>query len=533
MGPGDGRPAGARVSAEGAHGAHSAQVAQGAHGTGGLGARARSGFVWTALAALGGKAIGAGQFVVLGWLLSREDLGLVSMAISSALMLSVIQYAGVTDILVSRHRRMHLWANAGFWFALLLGTFSMALVAWAAPVVAWWQGEPWLGPMLLVMSCVVVLNSLNSVPTAVLTGELRLRELALWQLAIQATQTVLTVGMAWWGLGAMSVVLSAAAVAPAMFVLRYRVSGLRLRADPQWRRWRYIVSDSLVLAVVGVMNAAGDRLSPLIIGAVLGPGAVGLYFLAAQFSVQGVGLLTSNLTAVLFPTLNKMLDQPARMLAAFDRAARLMAAVGVMVSAGQAASAGALVRLLLPQDKHAAAAACGLMSLGLCFGVLGSVSTALVKATGRFGRLLWLTAGYASTGVVCIAVGGWLGDVTGAAAGYLAYSCVWGPLGAAIVSRPVGGSWRMVGGIYAPPIASAALGFGPLWLASLWLPVGVWWDILRILTFASVGVVAYLAALARLHSGTYRDLITQAAGPLRRLGPLGRSAGAALGRLGP
>lgn len=504
-----------------------------AGGEGGLGARARSGFAWTALAGLGGKAIGAAQFVVLGWLLSREELGLASMAISSAVMLSVIQYSGVADILVSRHRRMHLWANAGFWLALVLGAISMALVAWSAPVVSWWQGEPWLGPMVLVMACVVMLNALNAVPTAVLTGELRLRELALWQLGLQGAQTLLTVGLALWGFGAMSVVLSALAVAPAMFVLRYRVSGLRLRADPQWRRWRYIVSDSVVLALVGMMNAAADRLSPLIIGAVLGSGAVGLYYLAAQFSVQGVGLLTSNLTAVLFPTLNKMLGQPARMLSAFDRAARLLGAAGVMVAAWQAVSAGALVRLVLPEDKHAAAGACGLMSLGLCFGVLGSVTTALIKATGRFERLLWLTAGYSSTGLVCVALGGWIGDVTGAAAGYLVYSCVWGPLGATIVSRPLGGTWRMVGGIYLPPIASAALGFGPLWLASLWLPVGVWWDVLRILMFGSVGVLAYLAALSRLHGGTFGDLVSQLGGPLRRLGPLGRAAVAVLGRLGP
>jgi O-antigen/teichoic acid export membrane protein len=485
-----------------------------------LGGRTARGFAWMVSQTVASRIVSAAGQVAMAWFLLPDDYGAVGLAFTIAAFASLVQQAGFKEILVQRFNHFSRWANAAFWMSLSYGMLSGLLMVGAAlavpllPPVA--QRYPELPGLLLALAAAAPLTTLSTVPMARLQAELRFGTLATIVFASATATTVLSVLLAWGGLGPQSVVLPRALVALAQAMVLFLVCGFPARATPQWRRWRFLAGDSLLLIATWVCYAIimqGDYAAL----ALLRPRAeLGLYFFAFNLSVQAVTLFTVNLWGVLMPALSQLQDDTPRQLAAFQRASRALALVAVPFGFLQTALADPGVRLLFAPKWHTAIPVLQVLSLGMTFMMIGSQGGSLLQAQGRFKTMFLLSAGCAAAFVVMVGFGALLGGALIVATVVAVYYAAYGPVNLFLGMRPAGGTWRDVWSIYSVSIAPGAVAVGAGWLGVMWVPDGTVGSVLKLALVPLISLAIYLPLVRRVAREDWNELMARFMGFARR-----------------
>ena len=269
---------------------------------------------------VGTKIVNLAGNVVLAWLLLEEDFGVVGLAYTFTIVASLIQRGSVREVLVHRQASFRRWVNPAFWMAATMGVLSGLAMAASAPIAAHVYGDRQLIGIIGVLALAAPIQSLAVVTEAKLQNQFRFKLLASIALATTVMMISGKVLLAWLGFGAYSFVL------PEPFVHALRAAVLwwavrpRIRLTPQFRRWRYLVGDSVtVLAANAAVTVAllGDC---VVLGLWTSPAVVGVYYFALRNSNQTIHLFTHNVAKVLFPALSRLqADVPRQQHGSEDR----------------------------------------------------------------------------------------------------------------------------------------------------------------------------------------------------------------------
>lgn len=443
-----------------------------------LSSRAARGFAWAVGQTLFARIFGLVCQVILAKLLLKEDFGVVAFAQSIAAFVSIVQVAGLPEILVQRQKRFRTWSNAAFWMAALIGFAAALFIAALGPVLAWYKGNALLVPIMILVAIQGLITSLQVLPTALLQISMRLRAITTLNLAQSVGGVGISALLAFFHIGAFALVLGPLIASALVLLWGWWLTRPKVRRHMHARRWKFLWGDSSILLAVGIINMFVVQGATFFLGIAHPEAVVGVFSWAFMLSLQTIVLVTGSLNVVFFPTLSKLQDDPKRMLAAFLRAARVLAMVGMPACFLQGACAAWFIDLLFKDKWDDAAPAATLLSFGLAFGVLSSMPVNLLKAAGRFTLLLWITIGYTSVYVILVALAVVLSTTPQAPAHpatmvAFAIAVVYlftGPGGAYFVIRPFGGTWRDVWGIYLPATIASTIAIGAAWFAAHSLP---------------------------------------------------------------
>ena len=426
-----------------------------------LAQRAAGGFLWTFANGVLIKLASLAAGVFLARVLLEEDFGLAAMALSVSLFISILREAGVLQVLIHRQRRFHLWANPVFWLSMTLGLVTAVLIVAAAPAAAWWFGEPQVRPLLYVLAAAAVLHAAVTVPSAKLQIDLRFASLAISGVTLSLAATAASVVMAYRGWGAYSLIVPTSATAAVRLVWFWSLVRVPLRLDPQIRRWRYVGRDWLYLFAslcVATLVAQGDY---LILGRLHDKATVGVYYFAFVLSLQTILLVMHNVTAVLFPALGRLGDDPARQAQACVRATRLVAAVTVPMCFLQAAVAEPLVLLAYGERWVEVVPVLQVLSVGMAGTVIIGPATSLLQAQGRFGVYLLYYAIFCPIFLGGVWIAASLGAATSVAVAVTVTHLLLGSLCPYLALRPYGQTAASVAWLWVRPLLIGALGTLP------------------------------------------------------------------------
>ncbi|WP_395665757.1 lipopolysaccharide biosynthesis protein [Methylocella sp.] len=304
-----------------------------------LGRKLVSGAIWTAAASWGSQIIAFGVFVALARFLTPQQFGLATLAMIPPFFLSVFVTTGIVDALVQRRdvERGHL--VSAFWLVCAMGLALSGAIFAGAELLAAFFGQPELRELLRWSCLVVAIESFAVVPTALLRRDLAFRTLALRGFFATATSAIVGVGMAAHGFGVWSLiayqlartgagtalVFAGSRFLPSFSYSRARIAELLPFARP-------IVAQSLLAFVNGELPA-------FVLGAFLGPAAVGVYSFARRpFQVLWEVCLTPLLGLVM-PTVARIRDDPGKTDRFFNAALRMTALCAFPVFIGFAAVA--------------------------------------------------------------------------------------------------------------------------------------------------------------------------------------------------
>ena len=453
--------------------------------------------------------------VVLAWLLLPEDFGLIGLAYTVTAFTTLIQQAGVREVLIHRHRHFHRWATPAFWMSLATGVLAGLMMAGAAPFVAMAYGEQELVGLLLVLALVSPLAGASTVPQAALESKLRFGLLARIAIIENLLQTALTIGLAWAGAGVYSFVVPRPIVVTIKLVILWAAARPRVRVRPQVRRWPYLLGDTSATLATGVLYSLVAQGDYIILGALFSASTVGLYFFAYYISMQAVQLLASNLARVIFPALANLSDI-RQQTSAFVRACGLISLVGTPLAILQAAVAEPVVLLLFSDQWAGVIPLIQILSIAAAFRIVLGACGSLLQAQGRFRFRLLLFTIYTPVFLMMVYAGAVTGEARGAAIGVSGYYAALGVFHLWLVIRPGGGRLRDAWGVYGIPILASSVTAAIGGYAAQWLPSIPGRELLQVLLTSAICLGGYAAIAYLLLPGRVHELFQHVAAIRRR-----------------
>lgn len=465
----------------------------------------------------------ATSVVISRFFLKPAEIGLFSVALAAAMILSVIQDFGLTRYL-GRHPTadddtVRHCTVIGAAFSILLAAVILAL-AWP---IARFYGEPRLFGILALIAASYLLNPWSIVPVALLSRRLEFRGTFLVNAGGAFANSLCALTLAALGFSAESLawamIAQAATRALCAQMLRPTPLGFRVR----FSKAREIIGFGSSSALLYLSGGIGMRTPDLIVGRLQGMAGAGLFSRGVALASQLHYLVAGAVGAIYYPTFARLRDEGADLGPYYHR---VVAAHGAIVWPAMTLLAvlSQPVILLLYGDAWASAAPLlAFVAMAECFFVALPLHMDLPILLGRLRTLLWFNLADTALSVVTLGLGAMV-SVEAAAGSRLAYGLGWLCLYAGWMHRLVGFSWASMARIYASSAAVAILTALPAICAVTMWRTPATLGFTGLMASAGASALVWLAAVFAVRHPARDDLIGMAGhilAPLRsRLRPL-------------
>ncbi len=461
--------------------------------------------LFATLAVVLSRAMGLVTLLVLAQMLVPADFGVVAAVVTFLALIQLSSDLGMQATLVyEQERGVTDRVHTAFTVNLVLAVAVTALGVLLAPAMAAFFHVPDRVDLFRLASLNLLLFGLGNVHDGLLLREMRFDRRIRPQVAQSLTQAIVAIALAAAGLGAEAVVLGSLAGTAVWAAVLWSLTGYRPRVV-----WRPAIARSMIgyggaASALEVVSVVASRSDALVIGRVLGDGALGLYAVAFRVPEMVLSNVAWTLSVVAFPALSRLRRHAdGDLSAATGRMVGWLALYALPMAVGLAVLGQPIVDLLFPE--RFAAAGPVLSAVALTAGLntvifpLGDAG----KASGKQGTLLLLNVVHvplmvaamvlaADAGIVGVA---WAG--VGATAVFVLLFLFWAQRSVGLRLGPVLRELR-------PGVAAAVgvlLTLGPLRLA----PV-------------EHGAAVLLAAVPLAVLGAVVAVVLLAPGTLRRLG---------------
>lgn len=431
-------------------------------------------------------------------LISPADTGLFQLAISLVLVAIAIGDPGLAEAAVRRPAQTR--ASRDTFFAVNVGMgclIGLVLAAIAHPLAAA-LGAPGSGPIIQALAIMPPLATLALGPLVELRRSRRFRDIALVEaFAVFAGCVACVIGalrgggiwalFAYQSIWSLTRLLGVMALAPVLPLPILKLRALRPVARFARNVWAARLADVLV-----------SQLDKVVIGAVLGAVALGLYSRAYLLVALPLNLIAVAVTTVLVPSLARAATDDGALKAEFLAVTEAIATITFPAFIAAAALAAPLVSVMFGRGRDwdwvGVAHLLAIMAPVAAFDSLGQPQRSLLIARGRTGLALTVSMVGGALVILGIAVGA-QHSLAGAAVGYAAATVAAFLISATLALRvlelsPLAYALRLL-----RPAASAAAMGVVLWMLHPILVRAGTPEILQLLALSAAGGLTYLTLL--------------------------------------
>ncbi len=329
------------------------------------------------------KVLALGATLVLAYLLDPAEIGVGNLAVYLGAFAFVLSPYALCEVLVTMKSSLHRVAGV----AVLLGGIAAIVMCVGLTTASGAIERLFDKPGLAVLLCFVawrpIADAVLFLPFARMRADLRFREQAKIDAIVILCATLASVVLAYLGAGAIAIIV------PPIAALALR--GMLYTVATGWTPLP--VDASMVRPMARIYSVAGlgqylgnviAALDVVVVGWFASESGIGLFALAFQLATQANSVLATQVALVLQPIFVRITDDPARQVAAFMRATRLLCAVCVPISIMQAALAPAGFALLFESKWSGSVPIVVALSLAQAFLFAMMPAAALMKAQGRF-----------------------------------------------------------------------------------------------------------------------------------------------------
>lgn len=321
--------------------------------------------------------------IVLARCLSAAELGIAATALACFELVRVLANNGIGQMVVrAPEERLAAMCNTAWRLSWAVCAAMAAIQISAGLVIAHSVGRPELLGMIVALAGVYAFMPWAMVHSWLLQRQYRMGRLSAVNAAQVCTDNVLTAGLAFVGLGAWAIVLPKLLTAP--------IWTIGMRSGVRWRYDRSagtvglseIVRFSAPILASEMLVAVRFNIDKMLVGAILGIEALGIYYFA--FSA-GYGLslvLTSALSAAAFPHLADHRLSGRELLARFDRALLKLALPITGLIGLQSLAVFVYVPLLFGQKWEPITAIVSVLCLSAATKAWHDLSAQLLRAAG-------------------------------------------------------------------------------------------------------------------------------------------------------
>ena len=339
------------------------------------------GSIWLSLSRAIVNGLSALSTFVLAWYLGPADFGLVAIATTLQLILSSVTELSLNQALI-RHEAPTEEHFSAVWTLSAARSLVLALLfAAAAYPVADFYGDPRLTNVMFALSLSLFLSGLAN-PRRIMLQ----RDLIFWQdFVLNVSQKlagfIVTVAVAALYQSYWALVLGLLAYQLTNLVVSYTVLPFWPRIT--FRHARELFSFSVWLTAGQIVGTLNWRIEYLLIGKWMGSTQLGHYTVGNTLAMLPTREATAPLNQTIYPGFSKVRNDPVRLVAAYQRAQALLAAVALPAGIGMAVVADPMMRLAIGEKWVPAIFI--VQALSAVFGIqtLGSLVQPLGMAKGQ------------------------------------------------------------------------------------------------------------------------------------------------------
>lgn len=285
--------------------------------------RATSALSWSALETLARYGIQFFVTMVLARILRPSDFGLVAMLLVFIVFAGMLIEGGLGSALIQKQTTNVDEETSVFLLNFGFAVAAVALLWWAAPAIGDFYFQPELASMLKVMSLVLPLGAMATVPNAILTQQLQFRHRTYIELVVSILSGALALILAFHDFAAWSLVWQAIASAALRVLLLWLVLRWRPQGRFDWNSFTRLFRFGAYMLMANALNTGSTRLQSLLIGRIFDANALGMYSLAQNTQQAPTQLMGTVLNRVGFPVFSEIASEPKRLADALRFSMRL------------------------------------------------------------------------------------------------------------------------------------------------------------------------------------------------------------------
>lgn len=399
---------------------------------------AARGAAWSLMAQWGIRVSGLVTFVILARILAPEQFGAMALASTLAFVLTLLADFGFSAYLIQATAPDQRTFSTAFMVSVGASSALAVLLVIAAWPLSDFFGAPEAAPVIAALALVVLMDSLRSVPGALLKRRFQFRALAMQMLVGNVVGQAVAIALALAGAGVWSLVGQAWTTSLISVVLIVRAA-----------RWRPSMEFSAATAVTiarygahvigaGLAGQLAKWLTSGIASRYLGLTAVGYLSMSQRITmvaVETVGHASNQFANSLFSSVK---HDAARLRHAYLSGQALVGAAAVPLLVVLAVNAELLIPTVLGEDWREAIPVFQLLALGGVGHVLSwTINRPILLAVGRPEVSMYVTVAYSAT-LVLSAWGAAQVGLLAVAAAYAGSQLFYAPVNVLVTSRTIG-----------------------------------------------------------------------------------------------
>ena len=366
--------------------------------------------------------------LILARFLFPADFGLIAMVAPILNLIQIINDLGFGQVLVQRPKIYEAQTSTLFWLNFVFSIGVAGVLLASSPLIAWIYSEPRTVPLVIAMAPLIPIGTLGIFPNALLNRQLKFVTLATVDVAAVLVGSASTIFLAWlwsnyWALVVGYIVLTICTVAPTWVLCGWRPS----RPSQITTVWNDLVFGRNVTAT-NLANFASISGANMLIGAVAGSVALGLYDRSYRLVVQPLTLILLPLGRVAIPLLSRLRATPEQYSKVYLMMVQLILLATTPLMSVCIADGASVVKILLGARWEVA----GPIFSWLCVGGLAAGLFIsfwwLFVSQDRTGPLFRYTLAASIINVLSFGIGIFWGAIGVAAMSGVSYLCIQTPL---------------------------------------------------------------------------------------------------------
>ena len=239
--------------------------------------------------------------IILARILTPEDFGVVSIALTFILLLMMFPGFGMGYALIQMKKNVKKAADTVFVFAPLAALGIIGIMFVLSPLIAAFYEAPALSGMLRLLSIAVLFSALGLVPAALFEKNLQYRKKIIPEIVAPIVMSIVSVVLALRGYGAWSIVWGYFALYVCSAFLTWLVTDYR----PSFRYDTELVKEMMGfgkdVVLIYILGFLISYASYGVIGKVLGIAIAGFFSVANKFATLVMKNITKLVNRVSFP----------------------------------------------------------------------------------------------------------------------------------------------------------------------------------------------------------------------------------------
>ena len=247
--------------------------------------------------------------MVLARLLTPESFGVVALAMVFVAFFQIFVDQGMADAIIQRHEVAPHQMDTVFWLCVAFGAFLSVLSFASAGFIARALNEEDLALVIRWLAIVLIIGGIIAVPNALLRKAHDFRALAAIDIFSTVVGSAIAIAMALQGFGLLALVTQSLAKSIGNLIGQL----VKVKWKP---RFRFSMASAgplfrfgLNVTGIRVLSYVNRRYDDFLIGAVLGPIALGYYTIAYRVLIALTGLITGAGHKVGFPFLSRAREE--------------------------------------------------------------------------------------------------------------------------------------------------------------------------------------------------------------------------------